>query len=79
MITEFGLITHLILPKPLADLRPASQIEALVNIQRSISSTVSSMSLQLGTQAAIPGTLSTKFLFLCFQNNKHKVSTSCEP
>ncbi|XP_044967158.1 BRCA1-associated RING domain protein 1 [Hordeum vulgare subsp. vulgare] len=36
------------------DLRPASQIEALVNIQRSISSTVSSMSLELGNQAAIP-------------------------
>uniref|UniRef100_A0A453CIH4 PHD-type domain-containing protein n=1 Tax=Aegilops tauschii subsp. strangulata TaxID=200361 RepID=A0A453CIH4_AEGTS len=35
------------------DLRHASQIEALVNIQRSISSTVSSMSLQLGTQPAI--------------------------
>uniref|UniRef100_A0A453CIL7 RING-type domain-containing protein n=1 Tax=Aegilops tauschii subsp. strangulata TaxID=200361 RepID=A0A453CIL7_AEGTS len=52
LVTEFSLIAHLI-SKPLADLRHASQIEALVNIQRSISSTVSSMSLQLGTQPAI--------------------------
>jgi hypothetical protein len=49
--------------KPLADLRPAYNLEAIVKIHRSLSSTLSSMVAQQGTQGDIPGTSLTNSSF----------------